>query len=361
MRARDSRKILREGKRLGLFSVVRLIGQGGFGDIYEAFNTIDSMCYAMKVERITPRRASLKRESSITQLVGSSPFFPQFVCYAETPKYRYLVMELCGPSFSSLRRFLPGHTFSISTVLRVGYEMLRAIEAFHGFGLVHRDIKPSNFLIRPSHKHPVALIDYGLGRPYMDPVTQELIRERVNPGFCGTSKYASINAHAGKELGRRDDLFSWFYAVVEMWQGSLPWHGMRDRDEVCEVKRTIEVGRLIRGMPAPMSNIWRLIRKLQRAEDPDYGLLKASLAQAMAETGTRWDDPYDWEEYDTSRISPISLIPPDDDESHSSDGFRLAYNRRPLTAPLGLRVAPGRIVVPDRNTRFVVRRGTLPI
>jgi serine/threonine protein kinase len=97
--------------------------------------------------------------------------------------------------------------------------MLRAIESFHGHGFLHRDIKPSNSLIRPSRKYPLALIDYGLSRPYCDCLTGNPIPPRHNPGFVGTSKYASINAHAGVELGRRDDLYSWFFSMVELWAG----------------------------------------------------------------------------------------------------------------------------------------------
>jgi serine/threonine protein kinase len=306
MRTREERKILREGKTLGVFSIVKLIGQGGFGDIYEVSSIGTSKHYAMKVERIAVRRQALKRELSIVRLLVNAPFFPQFICYNETPKYRYLVMELCGPSFSTLRRFLPTHSFTTSTILRVGYEMLRAIESFHSFGIIHRDIKPSNFLIRPSRKHPVALIDYGLSRCYLDAASQDSVRERANPGFVGTSKYASVNAHAGKELGRRDDLFSWFYSMVELWHGRLPWHGIHDREQIFAIKRAIDVARLLRGMPPAMANVWRLIRRLQRNEQPDYGLIKASISQAISETRTNWDEPWDWDDFETSNLANLA-------------------------------------------------------
>jgi hypothetical protein len=63
-----------------------------------------------------------------------------------------------------------------------------------------------------------------------------------------------------------------------------------------------------------MANVWRLVRRLQRNEQPDYGLIKASISQAISETRTNWDDPWDWDDFETSAISPISLVVPDDDE-----------------------------------------------
>jgi serine/threonine protein kinase len=87
--------------------------------------------------------------------------------------------------------------------------MLRVIEAIHRRGILDREIKPSNFLIHPSRRFPVALIDYGLSRHFKDRRTGE------RPGFVGTTKYASLNAHKGRELSRRDDLISWFFSMME--------------------------------------------------------------------------------------------------------------------------------------------------
>jgi serine/threonine protein kinase len=222
-------------------------------------------------------------------------------------------MEMCGPSFSAVRRFLPGHQFSTSTVLRSGIEMLRAIEAFHQRGILHRDIKPSNFLIRPSRKHPVALIDYGLSRVFLDTRTRAILPARERPGFVGTAKYASLNAHRGIELGRRDDLFSWLYALFEMWEGRLPWSG-RDKQDVYAQKCDTDMLSEMAEMPRSMRNVYRLINRLDVDDEPDYRLLLSFMVEAMHESHAQWDDPYEWETMDLQGISPISLIPRPDDE-----------------------------------------------
>jgi serine/threonine protein kinase len=364
MSSRDQRKILPEGKTLGRFSVIRLIGQGGYGDIYEASTPTSDVHSAMKVERISLHRQALERELEIMRILGDSPFFPKFIAYDETPKYRYLVMELCGPSFSTIRRILPSHSYALSTVLRIGFEMLRAIENFHSFGILHRDIKPSNFLIRPSRKYPVALIDYGLSRRYLDAVTHDPVPERPNPGFVGTGKYASLNAHAGKELGRRDDLCSWFYSMIEMCHGHLPWPATRDRAKLYAAKRSIDIGRVVQDMPPAMGNVWRLIRRLQRTEEPNYQLLKAFLFQAMTEAKVSWEDPYEWEELDMSDVSVISLIPPPDEQRDPVDDLPLpVLPPRPLD-PIGpdprLALQALRPIGRERRRLFPIKGRELP-
>jgi serine/threonine protein kinase len=206
----------------------------------------------MKVKQIAPKKQALQKELKIIEHLHS-PYFPKFVCYEETTEFRYMVIELCGPSFSTVRRLLPGHRFSLSTVLRSGIEMLRAIEAFHDHGFLHRDIKPSNCLIRPSRRYPLALIDCGLSHPFMDTKKGWLLPPRDRPGFGGTSKYASVNLHAGSELERRDDLYSWFFSMFELWAGQLPWSQCDNKQAVYGTKCSVDITRIHQGMPEDSS------------------------------------------------------------------------------------------------------------
>ena len=50
--------------------------------------------------------------------------------------------------------------------------------------------------------------------------------------FIGTVRYASINAHKNKEMGRHDDLWSLFYMIVEFVNGQLPWRKIKDKEQV---------------------------------------------------------------------------------------------------------------------------------
>lgn len=59
--------------------------------------------------------------------------------------------------------------------------------------------------------------------------------------IAGTVRYASINAHKNKEMGRHDDLWSLFYMLVEFVNGQLPWRKIKDKEQVhasCSIVHT---------------------------------------------------------------------------------------------------------------------------
>lgn len=312
MSSKQSRPIFRPGKSIGNYCIKRLVGQGGYGDIYEAYDQVNQKSIGMKVELLVSKKKALKREYDIIQNLHS-PYFPEHIDYQETEQYKYLCMELCGPSISTIRKITPNRILEPSTILRVSIEMLRAIQEFHEAGYLHRDIKPSNFLIRPSRKYPICLIDYGLSCT-MDYERNECLRSNEHLRFVGTSKYASLRAHAGKELGRRDDLYSWFLSIIELWIGRLPWASSNDKQKIYEIKRSTDITKLIEPLPKPMLSVYKLIRRLNTEDKPDYDLIISFIVEAMKEIGASWFEPFQWEKMDVSEFSALPTLSPPDDE-----------------------------------------------
>lgn len=66
----------------------------------------------------------------------------RFIGCGRNDRFNYVVMQLQGKNLAELRRAQPRGAFSLSTTLRLGLQILKAIESIHSVGFLHRDIKP---------------------------------------------------------------------------------------------------------------------------------------------------------------------------------------------------------------------------
>jgi serine/threonine protein kinase len=309
MSAKADRRSLHPGDRLADFRVGTVLGHGGFGDVYSVHSRADpGQTFAMKVEPVESKH--IPNERCILQQLQSSPYFPRYVDSGHTLLFRYMVMECLGPSLSDVRRALPSRCFSLSTSLRLGIEMLRAIQSMHERGFLHRDVKPSNFELRSGAPTPIALIDFGLARRYVSRSDGELIPPRDDPGFVGTTKYASFNAHEGRELSRRDDVFSWLISLFELITGDVPWVTSRDRDETYYSKRKADLAKFCRALPPQMYAMYKHILTYEFEDEPKYDWLVALVLEMMDDAGCQADDPFDWETLSESECANISPVVP---------------------------------------------------
>jgi serine/threonine protein kinase len=174
--------------------------------------------------------------------------------------------------------------------MAVAEETLRIIQALHELGMIHRDVKPSNFLLRPHSNAPLCLIDFGLAKRRRD------CSKSCQPGerrFTGTVKYASPNAHKGMELAPRDDLYSWFYSMVELMGHNLPWENVKDQTECLRQKTVIDVTELCGNLPEKFKAIYGCILGLTYEEIPNYRrifdlLNDARIEDRIPSDGAEW-------------------------------------------------------------------------
>ena len=282
------------GSTLSPYHIGARIGQGSFGEIYVVRNVNDNQLYALKVEQANTSRKILEFEVMVLKKINPSPFFPTFIACGQTQKIKWYVMELLGPSLATVVHRLPSHRLSLSTGLRVSSLVLRGIKAFHEKGFIHRDIKPSNILLRRSREFPIAIIDFGLSKQYIDRKNGQIIPARAHPGFRGTAVYASPNAHMHQDLGRRDDLISWYYMIIDLLSGSLPWRTLETRAEILHLKRKIPMSELGETILPQIGEIWKIISILKYQDRPDYEKIDNLLSQAMEQNEIHDDDEWEW-------------------------------------------------------------------
>ncbi|TNN19987.1 Tau-tubulin kinaseAsator isoform 2 [Schistosoma japonicum] len=280
--------------------VCNKIGGGGFGEIYEAVDMATQQKVAVKVESAQQPKQVLKMEVAVLKRLQGRAHTCRFIGCGRNEQFNYIVMSLQSKNLADLRRSTRRGCFTISTTVRLARQMLVAIENVHNVGFLHRDIKPSNFAlgtgIGPGAVNPrqIVLLDFGLARQYTT-ANGDIRAPRQVAGFRGTVRYASVNAHLNKELGRHDDLWSLYYMLGEFIVGELPWRKIKDKEQVGLMKQTFDHNQLLKFMPREFRPFLEHIQNLTYFDRPDYMYLHSLLNAYMERRRINESDPFDWE------------------------------------------------------------------
>ena len=182
----------------------------------------------------------------------------------------------------------------------MGISMLNRIETFHSKNLMHRDIKPENFVIGVGGQaNVINLIDFGLARLYKNMQGLHLAMKE-GYGLIGTARYASINAHIGRELSRRDDLESIGYTLIYFLKGKLPWQDVKGSNrkekykKIKEMKLNMSVEKLCEGIPPCFAVYLNYVRNLNFAEAPSYKHLRKLFEDNLRDLNMKCDYEFDW-------------------------------------------------------------------
>lgn len=278
------------------WKVLKKIGGGGFGEIYEAVDFLTQENVALKVESAQQPKQVLKMEVAVLKKLQGKDHVCRFIGCGRNDQFNYVVMQLQGRNLADLRRSQSRGTFSISTILRLGKQILEAIESIHTVGFLHRDIKPSNFAMGrfPSTCRKCFMLDFGLARQFTNSCG-DVRPPRVVAGFRGTVRYASINAHKNREMGRHDDLWSLFYMLVEFVVGQLPWRKIKDKEQVGLIKEKYDHRLMLKHLPQEFSVFLEHVLCLDYFTKPDYQLLMSVFDSSIKAHGVVDSDPFDWE------------------------------------------------------------------
>uniref|UniRef100_A0A915IH23 non-specific serine/threonine protein kinase n=1 Tax=Romanomermis culicivorax TaxID=13658 RepID=A0A915IH23_ROMCU len=197
------------------FRLGRLLGQGGFGAVYECEDARSKETYAIKIELRKPRpnMPGLALETSVLKRLQNGTHFAKFIHSGSFSGNSFLIMQLLGKNLTDLRRACPDKKLGLSSLLRATVQCFEAIEQMHKVGILHRDIKPGNFTIgaTKAEEKIIYLLDFGLVRKFTQK-DGKIRPKRPRAAFRGTRRYASVNSLRDVDYGRHDDLLSWIYS-----------------------------------------------------------------------------------------------------------------------------------------------------
>ncbi|KAG1672634.1 Tau-tubulin kinase Asator [Nymphon striatum] len=322
------------------WKVTKKIGGGGFGEIYECIDLASKENVALKVESAKQAKQVLKMEVAVLKklqvvdnsgmVVAGREHVCRFIGCGRNDRFNYVVMQLQGKNLAELRRSQSRGAFSLSTTLRLGHQILKAIESIHEVGFLHRDIKPSNFAIGHLSQtcRKVYMLDFGLARQYTTS-TGEVRAPRIVAGFrwysqiciyqctlriraancsnfCGTVP----NFAGSAEMGRHDDLWSLFYMLVEFVNGQLPWRKIKDKEQVGMMKEVYDHRILLKHLPSDFRQFLDHISNLEYPDKPDYAMLSGLFERCMKRRGVHESDPFDWEKNSTDNSVATTTTSP---------------------------------------------------
>jgi serine/threonine-protein kinase len=218
---------LHEGVSLHQYKIMKKIGEGGMGVVFQAQDTSLHREVALKVIRPellsadVPRRRFLQ-EARLTAAL-SHPAVTSIFEFFEYGEQVVLVMEwIVGMTL--LQKLRSEGPLPWDELTRWIQKACPGLSAAHSRGIVHRDIKSSNLMITEENR--VKILDFGLARPGV-PASLETLSsgELTQEGsLLGTLDYMSPEQALGNEVDARSDLFSLGIVWFEGLTGRLPFH-----------------------------------------------------------------------------------------------------------------------------------------
>ncbi len=217
---------------LGHYDIQELIGRGGCGIVFKAFDQRLHRIVAIKVmtpamAATSPARKRFLREARATAAIRHENVVNIYA--VEEAPLPFLVMEYIESK--TLQEVLDETgPLDLQTILRFGQMIANGLEAAHLKGLIHRDIKPANILIE-SGTGQVRLTDFGLARAADD------ASQSQSGIIAGTPLYMSPEQVQGYKLDQRSDLFSLGSVLYVMCTGRAPF---RARSTLAVLKRVVD-------------------------------------------------------------------------------------------------------------------------
>lgn len=229
----DENRIFATGELLdGVYEVMKLLGRGGMGQVFEAHDHQLNRRVAIKAVWPNPLTPPLRNEARALAAFQH----PSLVSVHTLGEHRgidYLVMErVYGVSMTQhcATRWGASQSFSPAEVVQILLPVAEGLSVVHRAGLVHRDVKPDNIMLTPAHR--VVLMDFGLVLPEFDMNGKQTVAG--SPPYMAPEVILST-AESGN--GHLSDIFSFGVVAYELLTGVRPYPGNTIREVLASHER----------------------------------------------------------------------------------------------------------------------------
>jgi serine/threonine protein kinase len=207
------------GQQIGDYEVVRAIGAGGLGQVYEVRHLISQRTEAMKV--LLPNQQATEEMSERfrreIQLLGALTHPNIAGLHNAFYGDGQLIMIMEFISGETLRSRATRMRMPVHQVLQYAHQILSALEYAHARGVVHRDLKPSNIMVTAANE--IKLVDFGIA-------ISDHSANLTAPGFMvGSVNYMAPEQISGDKATTRSDIYSVGVTLYEILTGKLPVSG----------------------------------------------------------------------------------------------------------------------------------------
>lgn len=282
------------GKTLKHYRIEGLLGRGGMGSVYKAFDLKLARPVAVKVLREDlvadeSRRARFLQEARAAAAV-SHPSIAQVYDIDEDAGTMFIAMEYIDGR--TVRELVASGELDIQSAVEIAARAAEGLAKAHEAKVIHRDIKPDNIMVtRDGH---VKILDFGLaklleagetapGGAADSPAERTLTmpaRHTAAGTILGTISYMSPEQARGKALDPQSDIFSFGIVLYEMATGRLPFQGDTPIDTMHAIvyEDAAPPVSLRAGLPFELQRIiWRCLQKKPEDRYPDARELASEL------------------------------------------------------------------------------------
>jgi serine/threonine protein kinase len=271
------------GSRIGVYKLMELIGEGGFGLVYVADQqepvrrrvALKIIKPGMESREVLTRFEAERQAIALMDHPNIARIFDAGVTDSAQP---YFVMELVRGL--PLTTFCDGHKLDTSQRLKLFVTICNAVQHAHQKGVIHRDLKPSNILVTLQDGQPLAkVIDFGVAKAIGQSLSARTIYTRF-ASMIGTPTYMSPEQaeFSAVDVDTRSDIYALGVLLYELLTGSTPFAPDRlQRVGFDELRRIIREEE----PPRPSTRLSTLNNELAGTVAANRGVERAALSSSL--------------------------------------------------------------------------------